>query len=439
MVQDAQGLDISGGNQEAAAFIDDAIRAFTLNYGDVSAVLTQAEKAAPPCVMVQLIKAWLLALSNDPAQLSAARQLVAGIRGSRMNEREASHLAALGLAAESRWPSAVTALDRHLMSYPHDLMAHQAAMRLDGYLGRFHRMAGRAARALPFWSEAQSGYGIMLSFYGFGLEESGDYAKAEDISRTAAELEPYGYWPHHAISHVLEMTGRPKEGLSWMNDREQFWSGPQNTNKVHIWWHKSLFHVELDQRDEALAIYDDGILASIRPVGASLCNLTALLWRLETLGCAGGTRWDHQCTLWQERADGCTSPFNDIHSAMAALGAGNFKIVQDLMTAMRKTAAAGGELAPAYGLVAIPVVEAMTGFARGIYQDTIDRLLPVRAELWRMGGSTAQRDLIEWTLTEAAVRAGAKNIALSLANERLAERPGSAINQDFLKQAQALG
>jgi hypothetical protein len=47
----------------------------------------------------------------------------------------------------------------------------------------------------------------------------GDFAQAEDVSRAAAELEPQGYWPHHAVSHVLEMTGRPEQGLAWMNER----------------------------------------------------------------------------------------------------------------------------------------------------------------------------------------------------------------------------
>ena len=69
----------------------------------------------------------------------------------------------------------------------------------------------------------------MLSFYGFGLEELGDFSRAEDISREAAELEPYGYWPHHAVSHVMEMTGRPQEGLKWMDSREALWNGANAT------------------------------------------------------------------------------------------------------------------------------------------------------------------------------------------------------------------
>jgi hypothetical protein len=65
-------------------------------------------------------------------------------------------------------------------------------------------------------------------------------------------------------------------------------------------------------------------------------------------------------------------------------------------------------------------------------------LLPVRFDLWQIGGSHAQRDVVDWTLTEAAVRAGQRDVALSLAHERLAPRPRSAPNRRFLRQADAI-
>ena len=438
MVQDAQGHRLTGANAEAAEQIDQAVRAFTLNYGDTNAHLTTAQEQAPECPMAGLLRAWLQVLSNDPVQIAKVQPWLAQLADATMNEREQNHLAALRLAARGRWPSAVTVLDRHLMSYPHDLVAHQCALRLDGYLGRFQRGAGRSARALPFWSKDQPGYSILTSFYGFGLEELGDYERAEAVSRAAAEAEPYGYWPHHAVSHVLEMTGRPEEGIAWMEQREQFWSGPQFTNRVHIWWHKALFHIELGQYEEALKLYDGEILAAMRPVGTQLCNPTALLWRLEMLGCEAGDRWQHQHALWQQQADGKTSPFNEIHAAIAALRAGETATFETLRANMARSADTGGELAPTYGGVAVPIVDAIASFVREDYAGAVDRLMAVRADLWRMGGSTAQRDLIEWTLTEASVRAGMSGMARSLANERIAARPDSVINQEFLKHADAL-
>ena len=98
----------------------------------------------------------------------------------------------------------------------------------------------------------------------------------------------------------------------------------------------------------------------------------------------------------------------------------------------------GSEIAPAYGDVAVPIAEAMARFVDGAYGDAVNLLLPVRANLSRMGGSVAQRDLIEWTLTAAAVRAGERGVALSLANERLAFKPDSFVNQRFRTEAEAI-
>ena len=281
----ADGRRANGG---AARHLDEAVRAMTLNYGDASGCLAEAREADPGCAMADLLEAWLLALTKDGAQLARARDLLSRVAEAGLTEREGRHLAALRFAANGRWASAVAVLDRHLMNDPHDLAGHQCALRLDGYLGRFHREAARAARALPFWSKDEPGYGIMLSFYGFGLEELGDFARAEGVARTAAELEPYGYWPHHTVSHVLEMTGRPEEGIAWMDGRLPYWSDPKCNNRVHIWWHKALYHIELGRFEDALALYDDEILPAMRVAGTQLCNAASLLWRLETLGLRGG-------------------------------------------------------------------------------------------------------------------------------------------------------
>ena len=53
----------------------------------------------------------------------------------------------------------------------------------------------------------------------------------------------------------------------------------------------------------------------------------------------------------------------------------------------------------------------------------------------QFGGSHAQRDVIDWTLTEAAVRGGLAALAESLAHERLALKPESPINRTFLARA----
>jgi hypothetical protein len=105
---------------------------------------------------------------------------------------------------------------------------------------------------------------------------------------------------------------------------------------------------------------------------------------------------------------------------------------------MRQSAASGTELGAIYRDIGLPVVEGLTAFHNGAYAQVVEHLLPARFDLWKMGGSNAQRDIVDWTLAEAAVRAGQRDIALSLAHERLATRPESIPNRRFLQEAMAI-
>jgi tetratricopeptide (TPR) repeat protein len=438
MTRDAHGHELSGATAEAMPAYDEAVRAFNLVHGDAVGLFDRVRAEAPDFAMAHLGKAWVFALANDPGLLKAAEPLVETARPLNLNERETAHLEALSHLVVGGRAAAVAVLDRHLMEYPLDLVAHQAAVLTDGFLGRFPCIRDRSARALPFWSKDQPGYATLLAFHAFGAEEAGDYARAEAESREAAEREPLSFWPHHTVAHVMEMTGRPEDGLGWMAAREPLWSSPDNMNQVHIWWHKALFHLELGQYEAALALYDGPIRATQRPLALSLTNATALLWRLDTLGCDIGDRWQAEADLWQGHADGKCLVFADIHAAMAELRAGREALAEQRLAAMRETAAGDAPAAGLYRSVGVPVVEGLAAFHRGHWAEAVELLLPVRIDLWQIGGSHAQRDIVDWTLTEAAIRAGRPRTAMSLAHERLARRPRSAPNRRFLRLAEQI-
>jgi hypothetical protein len=121
----------------------------------------------------------------------------------------------------------------------------------------------------------------------------------------------------------MEMTGRPEDGLGWMAARETFWATPENALQSHVWWHKSLFHLELGQLDAALTLYDGPLLRTMRPVGTRLTDPAALLWRLDTLGYDVGKRWQDLLSIWEGHADGKCLVFTDLHAAMVELRSGN--------------------------------------------------------------------------------------------------------------------
>jgi hypothetical protein len=98
-------------------------------------------------------------------------------------------------------------------------------------------------------------------------------------------------------------------------------------------------------------------------------------------------------------------PFNDFHAAMAHLGAGRHDRVDALLD--RMAAAGGTETAAWIAQQGRPLIEGLTAFRRGAWREAADRLWSARHIAGAFGGSHAQRDVIDWTLTEAALHAAA--------------------------------
>lgn len=438
MIADAQGLPLTGATTGAAVLYDQAVRAFNLGYGDALGDFDRAIEAAPGCTMARLGKAWLFALATDPGASAFARGIVESARTLPMSRRETTHLAALDLALAGAPTAAAETVDRLAIAHPHDILAQEVGFLLDLFLGRSRFLRDRPARALPLWPKDLPGYPTLLAFHAFGLEETGDYSQAEDLSRQVAELEPLSFWAHHTVAHVMEMQGRPEDGLGWMIAREPLWSTEAHVTQTHIWWHKALFHIELGQDEAALALDDGPITETQRPLGVSLTNASALLWRLDLLGSALGDRWAGLADIWQGHADGRCCVFTDLHAAMAELGAGRDTAVDQRLAWMRATAAGSDEAASIYREVGLPLVEGFAAFHRGDYATAAERLHPVRFATQRIGGSYAQRDIVDWTLTEAAVRGHQRDLAIALAHERLALRPRSLVNRRLLQRAEGL-
>jgi hypothetical protein len=216
------------------------------------------------------------------------------------------------------------------------------------------------------------------------------------------------------------------------------WSAAQNANRDHIWWHKALYHLDLGQFNAALAIYDGPFLASEKALANSLTHASALLWRLDTLGVDVAERWKALLERWRGHADGKTLAFADLHAVMAELRSGQEATAEKRLAAMRDSAAGSDEGAPVYRDAGVPFAEGLIAFHRGQYAAALEWMLPARFELFRIGGSHAQRDVFDWTIVETAIRAGARDVAVSLANERLTLKPRSAINRRFGSAAAAI-
>src|SRR3546814_1515641 len=110
------------------------------------------------------------------------------------------------------------------------------------------------------WDESIPGFEFILGFYSFGLEENGDYSRGEEMGRRALAMRPDHPYAIHAVAHVMEMQGRQLGGVHFMTARRDVWAGSNFRN--HLWWHLSLFLLDLGRLDEVLAIYDNDLRAA---------------------------------------------------------------------------------------------------------------------------------------------------------------------------------
>ncbi len=433
MNSDLQGNEVTNASSKSLEAYQQAVTAFNLYRGDPIALLDNALETSPDFPMAHIAKGFMLALSSEPVAIEQAWRDLSRVRELKMNDRERSLLHAAQVLSAGRWNETARMLNLHNMRFPLDLLGLQAGHLLDFYCADSRNMRERIARALPFWSEQVPGYSVLLGMYAFGLEEDGHYPQAEDTGRKALAMEPFDCWAHHAVAHVMEMQGRPEDGIGWMLAREPYWSEEVNFFKVHNWWHRAVFHIDLGQTDHALALYDSAVRHAQSPVALELVDASALLWRLHLCGVDVGRRWDELAQVWCHHADGKTYPFNDWHAAMAFLGAGRDQELNTLMQTMRESLV-DSPSADWIKRVGLPLVQGFVAFWRSNYQEAALTLLSARRFAGAFGGSHAQRDIIDLTLIEAALRGGLHDIYPSLINERTAIRPYSRMTLDFSKR-----
>ncbi len=438
MITDRQGHALSGAQTDAAAAYEQAVGAFQLYRGDPMGSLEQAIAAAPRFAMAHILQAHLLALATEPACVLMAQEVVAKLRQMPLNEREASHVAVIEKVLQGEWTEAALAMDQHNLQHPYDIVALQTGHLMDFYRANSRNLRDRLARVLPHWSRDMPGHSIVLGMYAFGLEECGDYARAEAVGREALDLEPLDCWAHHAVAHVMEMQGRAQDGVGWMLTREPDWSGDDNFFKVHNAWHGALCHLELGQTKEVLALYDNVVRKTPSAVALDLVDASALLWRLHLAGVDVGERWAEVAQTWDAHADGKLYPFNDWHAVMAYLGAGRERDVQRLRDAMRDANGAS-EVSRWAQETGHDLVEGFVAHWQGEHDRAVQHLFRARHIANRFGGSHAQRDIIDWTLTDSALRTGQRGMAEALVHERLALKPHSPVNRGFLLRARAVG
>jgi tetratricopeptide (TPR) repeat protein len=435
-IHDAAGHTLSGATPDAASLFEQASHELRCLVDDPLATIDRAIAAAPAMAMAHALRAWLHLLGTEPgalAEAAASAQRAAAHAGT---EREALHARAPALVAAGQWREAARLLEDLSARFPRDALALQAGHQVDFFTGDSRMLRDRIARALPHWDAAMPGFHAVLGMHAFGLEETGDYAQAERQGLRAVELQPRDAWAWHAVAHVHEMRNDPAAGIAWLEPNAGHW-GSGSFLAVHNWWHLALFQLEQDRHDDVLALYDGAIGGPGSAVVLDMVDQSAMLWRLHLRGVDVGARFAALADRWAPIAGAGTYAFNDLHAMIAFAGAGRGYDQQRVLEGQRAALARSDDNRAFTAEVGHAAVQAVQAFAAGDYATVVRLLRPIRSSAHRFGGSHAQRDLIDLTLLEAALRGGDPALGAALAHERAALRPASPLARRYVMRAAA--
>jgi tetratricopeptide (TPR) repeat protein len=438
MQKDIYGNTVSTSSQKALDAFNEALRQIRTYHGDPIATLDRALEHDPAFALAWTTRAVVLAQLTDRMYADEIAGSLRAASVARMNDRERNHFAGAVAWAEGRFHDGTTIFGRIVQENPRDVLALQNGHVGCFFTGRQFDLRDWPLQAMRAHRFGEEGWHAILGMAAFGLEECGDYARAENHGEEAIEAEPTDAWAAHAVAHVHEMRGAIEDGMGWLESTSEGWSADCGF-AYHNWWHLALLHLDSQDHKGALKLFDARIWPAESNLVLQMIDATAMLWRLFLDGADTGDRFARLAKTWERTIDDGVYAFNDLHAVMAFIGAGRMSDAERMLETMRRSAHGHGDNTEMTRSVGLPAAEAFVAFASGRYTEAVEKLANVRGIAQRFGGSHAQRDVLSLTLLQAAIRGGMKPTAEAFSAERLAMKPQSPWAQRLVRQARNMG
>jgi tetratricopeptide (TPR) repeat protein len=359
------------------------------------------------------------------ADVKAAREAAARARelAKAAPPREQSHVNAVVLPIEGKPVDALAATREHLAQWPRDAMVLAPATGVFGLIG-FSGRQGREEELYEFLAGLAPHYGDDWWFtcvHAFAACETGRLDEAWRLIEPSMAANARNAHGAHIRVHVLHEMGEMARALDYL---ESWLPGYDRRGLLHchVSWHVALTALSLGKLERAWAAYRAGVHpgGSWGPPINVVSDAAAFLWRTEL---AGGER---RPALWHDVHDYALKSFPkgglafaDVHVALACIADGDSAALERLTGELRERIAAGK--APT-GSVVPTIAEGFGAYAKGDWNGAISAFERALPETVRIGGSRAQRDLVEHTLIAAYLKAGRPADAQALVARRTDRR-----------------
>jgi uncharacterized NAD(P)/FAD-binding protein YdhS len=346
---------------------------------------------------------------------SSLRAAHAAAANRHLDDREVSFLDAVTIRLRSDEATGAAALLRHVRLFPRDALAVSVAVPTVAFGGL---TSGRQTAQLVEGLGRSYGddwwYAGQLAFV---RQDQERWSEAESLASYALSVEPSSGHAVHARTHVYYETGEHAAGLAWLDD----WigtRGPEANHRSHFSWHAALH--ELMQGD-VVAVrrrYERELAPPLVSGSRALVDSGALLWRCHVTGV-----WEGElpsASVSASAPDGwlITPPtaFAAMHAAVTLAAAADAVG----LAALRTTSLAHAD--PTFREVVAPLCRALQDVVAGEYAAAATRLEAVLPLAGALGGSAAQREVLQDTLVYALAQSGQGDRAAAVLDERLSRR-----------------
>lgn len=362
--------------------------------------------------------AFAAAVAADPAfalghaALARARMMAADMPGARAaiaaatanlpahDPRVHSHVAAFSALLAGQPAQARALVYDHVRDWPRDALIAQMCTNVFGLIG-FSGEVGREAALLSFTGMLLPHYPDdwwMMSMHALSLCETGQATASLNLMERALALNPRNANGAHFKAHALYEMGEAVQGRAYLDD----WIAGYDPRAVlhgHLSWHAALWALQDGDADSMWRIVDTSIAPGATqslPVNV-LTDMAAICFRAELAGFAvAPDRWARLSDYAARYFPSTGQSFADMHAALAHARVGEGDRLAHIAESAQGFA----------GDLVRPVARAWAAMARQNWAEARDDLLPVMAQSERIGGSRAQRDLIELAYVSVLLRLG---------------------------------
>jgi hypothetical protein len=340
-------------------------------------------------------------------------------------QRERSHIRIIALTVTNQPKQALAGAIAHTDQWPRDVMILSLLLGAFGLLA-FSGMADHDRARVDLCERHVQHFDAddwwFLTYHGWALAENGEVARGLAMLEQGFGLYKDNANGVHALVHAMFEAGAHEatEALiaQWLPDYDR--SGILHG---HIAWHAALIALEHGNAERALEIYASQVQPAVSlgmPINI-VSDAASLLWRLGICGHdVPGSMWGQLAEYAEHAFPKAGHAFVDAHMMLIAAASGNQAALEQRVTALEAIVASQSIAA---GIVVPTIGRAAMAFVIGDNATCSRSLESVMPDVVRIGGSGAQRELVEDTLIAALIHGGELQKARVLLDRRLERRP----------------